>query len=69
MSWTHNAPGLFKEQRRRSRSTWSAAASGCGLCGRGGRLLSCDLILDNQTGNKAEQSNPNPTKHHVSLEN
>jgi hypothetical protein len=26
------------------------------------------LILDNQTGNKAEQNNPNPTKHHVSLE-
>jgi hypothetical protein len=66
MSWTHNAPGLFKEQRRRSRSTWSAPAS---ACGGGGRLLSCDLILDNQTGNKAEQNNPNPTKHHVSLEN
>jgi hypothetical protein len=30
MSWPHNAPGLFKEQRRRGRSAWSAAASACG---------------------------------------
>jgi hypothetical protein len=69
MSWTRNAPGLLKEQRRRSRGTWTAAASACGLCDRGWLLLSCGLILDNQTGNKAEQNNPNPTKHHVSLEN
>ena len=67
MSWTQNVPGLFKEERRRSRSTWSAAASVCGLYGGGRRLLSWDLILDNQTGNKAEQYDRNPTKHHVSL--
>ena len=67
MSCAHNVPGLFKEQRRRSRGTWSATALACGLCGGGGRLLSCDWILDNQTGKKAEQNNHNPTAHYVSL--
>jgi hypothetical protein len=66
MSGTHNAPGLFKEQRRRSRSTWSAATSFWGLRAGGGRLLSIHLVRDNQTGSQAEKSNHNP-RHHVSF--